>query len=104
MARKRQIKVERVSATEPSDEDIPKKFRDEGWNKWFKESYAKWWYGLLCMIVDLFLALEVSRYLSGSWIYFVPLIVVLILVMLEIYLFHRLWGGLDFLFGDRRLI
>jgi len=104
MARKRQIKVERVSATEPSEEEIPKKYRDESWGDWFKGSYAKWWYVLLCVIIDIFLALEISRYLSGSWAYFVPIIVVLILVMLEIYLFHHLWGGLDFLFGNKRLI
>lgn len=104
MARKRQIKVERISATELPEEEVPKKYRDEGWGEWFKESYTKWWYVLLCTIIDSFLALEISRYLSGLWVYFVPFIVVLILVMLEVYLFHRIWGGLDFLFEDRRLI
>jgi hypothetical protein len=104
MARKRQIKVERISATELSEEEVPKKYRDEGWGIWFKDTYAKWWYILLCVMIDSFLAFEISRYLTGSWIYFVPLIAVLIVAMLEVYLFHRIWGGLDFLFGDRKFI
>ncbi len=103
MAKKRRIVLDRRSESE-EPEDVPERYRDSGWSEWVRGSYAKWWYVILSMFVDIFVALEVSHHLSGSWALILPIFMIIVLVGVEIYLYHRLWGGLDFLFGDRRFL
>lgn len=104
MARKRQIQVEKRIETEIIEEYVPEKYKDVSWSDWFKGTYAKWWFIILSISFDLILALEISRHLTGIWSYFLPIMVFIALGMVELYIFHRVWGGLDFLFSNRKFI
>ncbi len=103
MAQKRRIGVERSGGSEEI-EDVPERFKESTWSEWARHSYAKWWYGILCMFVDLLLALEISSQLTEPWNYFIPTLVIVPLLVFELYVYHRLWGGLDILFGGRRFL
>jgi hypothetical protein len=97
MAQKRRIMVERER--EPDGEkDIPERFKDSSWSEWARGTYARWWYGLLCLFIDVMVALELSAYIPADWS--IPLLsfTVLTLIIIEIYIYRKVWGGLDFLF------
>jgi len=105
MAKKRRIEVEdRKEPVSEGKDDIPKKYRDTSWGDWFRGTYARWWYVVICMFIDLILALEISRFLPDPWLYLIPVMLVITLTMMEVYVFHRIWGGLDLIFGDRRFL
>jgi len=102
MAKKRRIEVER--SEEPEEIDVPDKFKESSWSEWVRNSYAKWWYGILCMFLDLLLAIEISNRLYAPWNYFIPTIVVILLLIIELYIFHRIWGGLGILFENKKFL
>lgn len=104
MARKRKITVEREIGVQEPQEELPEKYKDQSWGDWARGTYAKWWYVLLSITADLFLGLEIARHLTGALGVALPIIVVLSLAAIELYLYHRLWGGLDFIFRSKRYL
>ncbi len=103
MAKKRSIKVRKKrdkedAESELSDDEVPEKYIDEGWKHWLQNTYAKAWYGVGCAFIDVIVSLEVSRQVSGSLSTSLPILVFVLLVVIELYIYHRLWGGLKILF------
>jgi hypothetical protein len=84
MAQKR---VLRTTGRPPEQEDD----EEETWGEWAKGSYARAWYILLCIFIDAFVFLEVG---TGdtfvSW--GLGLIVLILIIMAEAYIFVKLWG------------
>jgi len=103
MARKRLILVER-GPEEPAPEDLPEKYRDIGWKDWLRGSYAKAWFIVIAFFVDVIAVLEIAGFFEGSLGIAFSLVCLVLLVLVELYLFHVWWGGLSFLFRGRRFL
>jgi hypothetical protein len=66
--------------------------RDRGWRYWLAHDYAKYWYLLGAMFLDLFLLLEAYTQDSESIVGVVLVIAVIGLVLLEFWGYGYLWG------------
>ncbi|MCU0861585.1 MAG: hypothetical protein MUE65_04635 [Methanomassiliicoccales archaeon] len=83
MAKKRLI--EKEDAYAPT-----RKARHEpDWREWFLGTYAKYWYVLACLFVDLAVFYEVRRTGFGGWA--VPFIALVLAVGLQAILYLRIW-------------
>ena len=92
MALKRRIDSEaETSPLEEEDEDIPEKYLDRGWKHWLRHSYARYWYAIFCIFLDVMVPLELYRILSGSQQVVVPAFVFCALVALQVVIYMRLW-------------
>lgn len=104
MAKKRPIKVRKKEedsevSTEPElSDEIPDKYVDRGWKHWLQNTYAKVWYAVGCAFVDVIVPLEISRQVTGTLATSLPLLALAVLILVELYIFHWIWGGLEILF------
>jgi len=94
MARKRLIIIEKKEEANISEDsvEIPEKYKDSEWGVWTKNTYAKYWFALVCLLLDSFLGLEIARQTSGSLSVSIPILVVVVLVFAEAWIYLRLWG------------
>jgi hypothetical protein len=95
MARKRSIKIEEDSL-EPkpvpeSDEESPKEKKDESWSSWFRRTYARYWYVIGCGFLDIITALETARNSPPGYSFTLPIILSLALIMVELFLYTKIW-------------
>jgi hypothetical protein len=75
------------------EKDIPvRQRRDRGWSYWITHEYAKYWYLLGAMFLDLFLFLEAYTQYSESVVSVVLVIAVIGLILLEFWSYRYLWG------------
>ncbi|MFP4197552.1 MAG: hypothetical protein ACLFS6_07875 [Methanomassiliicoccales archaeon] len=63
-----------------------------------KGPYAQVWYLIACFFLDVIVPLEISRHFDLTWAAFFSLIALFPLLILQMYLFKRIWGGLEFIF------
>jgi RsiW-degrading membrane proteinase PrsW (M82 family) len=63
----------------------------EDFVSWVKGTYAKWWYGLLCLFIDAFVLVTLWESLDTSFIAEVLIMTLLILVTLEYIVYRKLW-------------
>ncbi|MCU0862064.1 MAG: hypothetical protein MUE65_07075 [Methanomassiliicoccales archaeon] len=92
MAQKRRLDSEAEALPmEEDDEDIPEKYRDRGWKHWLRHSYARYWYAILCVFLDVMVPLELYRSMTGSSQVVVPAFVLCALVALQVVIYMRLW-------------
>ena len=67
---------------EPSDE--------MGWRDWLLLRYARVWYWLVALFLDMIIFFELQRTLGLGVV--VSATIVIFLVVVELYLFLRIWG------------
>lgn len=99
MAYKRKITTKQVEDV-PDDLERPGDDRrrpvsqrtDRGWVYWATHDYAKYWYFLGAMFLDLFILLEALTGRLDDLISTVLVIAVIGLVLIEVWGFTRLWG------------
>lgn len=92
MAQKRRIDSEaEAPAMDEEEEEIPEKYRDRGWKHWLRYSYARYWYALFCIFLDVMLPLELHRIMTGSLQVVVPTFVLCALVAVQVVIYMRLW-------------
>jgi hypothetical protein len=99
MAFKRRISTKaKISDENDPDQDaggkgIPvRQRRDPGWRYWLTHEYAKYWYLLGSLFLDLFLFLEAYTQYWVGVAGVVIVIVVIGLVLLEFWGYGYLWG------------
>jgi hypothetical protein len=63
----------------------------EDFVSWVKGTYAKWWYGLLCLFIDAFVSITLWESLDTPLIAEVLILTILILVTLEYIVYRKLW-------------
>jgi hypothetical protein len=86
MATKRPIKVNpqvKQETVEP---------QEESWSDWLQKSYARYWYLVLCLFIDSMIALEILRHEELSFRYGLVGAVMLLVVLLEYFVYRQLWG------------
>ena len=66
--------------------------RDHGWRYWATHEYAKYWYFLGALFLDLFILLEAYTHYWGNVAGVVMVIGVIGLVLLEIWGYGYFWG------------
>jgi len=91
MARKRLITVEEKEAppAEPSDD---KEEKEQGWGQWLRKTYLKYWYGVGCLFVDAIVAMEAMRLSGEGGSAALPIFLFLVLLIVEIFLYEKIWG------------
>lgn len=99
MAFKRRISTKAKTSKEDDADpdvggnDVPiRERRDPGWRYWLTHEYAKYWYLLGSMFLDIFLLLEAYTQYSEGVAGVVIVIVVIGLVLLEVWGYGHLWG------------
>jgi hypothetical protein len=86
MAQKRVIRTTGRPSEQDDEED------EETWGEWAKRSYARAWYILLCIFIDLFILLEVANgdtFISWG----LGLIALFIVIAVEVFIYTKLWGA-----------
>ena len=84
MAQKRRVEVE---AKPPPSEEVPEEL---GWRDWFLKRYARAWYWVGCLFLDVIIFLEMQRLLSTNALVAGMAAVAVGVVQLAIY--FRIWG------------
>lgn len=97
MARKRSIEVEEESvAVEHTSEDSHElqttEKAYESWHAWFRKTYARYWYIVGCIFVDLLVSLEVARISPKEYSVGFSVFLFLVLALIEMFLYARVWG------------
>ncbi|OPY31973.1 MAG: hypothetical protein A4E32_01581 [Methanomassiliicoccales archaeon PtaU1.Bin124] len=86
MATKRQLKA--VNRPETKSEEP----QEESLGDWSRRVLAKYWYLLGCAFLDSFLCLEVSGHKEWPFAIGLALILLLVLVLIEGFVYWRTWG------------
>ena len=91
MAKKRLL---RVDASDSEEERTPEEEppREKTWEEWLRGTYSKYWYFVICLFIDVIVAIEIGKAVENPWSYFLPLIVVGLMVLLQWQLYLRIWG------------
>lgn len=85
MAHKRRLIVERVEQEETSE--LPETM---GWKDWFLRKYSPIWYWVGSLFVDIMVFFQLQRSFDLYWS--VALLLTLLAVAVEMYIFLRIWG------------
>jgi len=86
MAQKKKID-KNVVAGEPDSEEED----EEPLGEWLIGTYARWWYGLACLVVDLFVPLEVAHRFPSPLLPIVLIVLYVCLVAAEYVIYRRIW-------------
>ncbi len=73
--------------TEPQSE------LEESWSTWLKGTYARYWYVLFCMFVDVVVGLEIYGRFSGLTAIILVMVVLVALVAVQVYIYLKAWGA-----------
>lgn len=85
MARKRKVVVEK---TIPAN--VEEQSDDMGWKEWLILRYARAWYWLVALFIDIIIFFELQRTVGLEVV--VSAMIAIILVVVELVLFLRIWG------------
>jgi len=86
MATKRKLKFE----PRPAKGEVPEP--EEDLRTWSKRVLAKYWYVIACLFVDTSVPLDLYGRLDRSIAFAVVAVVLFALLLVEIYIFIRVWG------------
>ena len=92
MAKKRALQVETPDREIEEQPDEVRTPRESTWREWLRGTYAKYWYGIICLFVDVVVALELSKSVEYPWSYLLPFIVVSALVLVQWQFYLKLWS------------
>jgi membrane protein YqaA with SNARE-associated domain len=92
MAEKRRFRVARPPGEESlEDDELPRKYKDVSWTEWLVIDFARYWFVIIALGVDLLIGLDVVTIFSGAGtIAFVLFLA--ITIPLEILIYLYLWG------------
>jgi hypothetical protein len=85
MARKRRLSV-------PIRSSEPVQFRYQTWTEWLKETFIRYWFAVIALLIDIFLSLEVMRHQELSFRVELAAIIFVVLLAVEITVYLFLWG------------
>lgn len=85
MARKRRLQV-----PVRSSESI--QYRYQTWNEWLKETFIRYWFAVIALVLDIFICLEVLRHQELSFRVELSAIIFIALLAVEITAYLYLWG------------
>jgi hypothetical protein len=92
MVEKRRIKVSGPDPKEElEDDELPRKFKDIGWKEWLKVDFARYWYMVIVLAIDVLFGLEATNLVSGAGSLGFMLFLA-IAVPLQILVYLYLWG------------
>jgi len=74
-------------STEPEHE------LEESWSDWLKGTYARYWYVLFCMFVDVVVGLEIYNRVDGLTGIIMTVVVLAVLVALQVLIYLKAWGA-----------
>jgi hypothetical protein len=66
---------------------------EENWSTWLKGTYARYWYVLFCMFVDVAVVLEVYYRIEGLTGIILAMVVLAALIAVQVYLYLKAWGA-----------
>lgn len=92
MAKKRLLRVEDSDPEEIEPQEEDEAARESTWKEWLRGTYSRYWYYLICIFVDVSVALELGRAVGYPWSYFLPMIIVGLMLLFEWRLYLRIWG------------
>lgn len=96
MARKRRILIERRLEESIEDDlepqDVPEKYRDMSWKEWLRGPFARTWFVVLSLFLDVILILEINRVVDGVAGMAISFTLLVPLLVCEVFL-YRLWWG-----------
>jgi hypothetical protein len=78
--------------TAPQTEPQPE--LEESWSTWLRGTYARYWYVLFCMFVDVIVGLEVYTRIDGLIGIILAMVVLVALVAVQVYIYLKAWGAL----------
>ncbi len=84
MAQKRRVEVE---AKAPQAEEEPEEL---GWKDWLLKKYARAWYWVGCLFLDVMIFLEMQRLLSTNAL--VAGMAAVAVAVLQLAIYFRIWG------------
>jgi hypothetical protein len=92
MAEKRSIGVSGPHQNEAQEEDdLPRKFKDIGWKEWLKVDFARYWFVIIALAINILFGMEATKLVSGvEWLG--PAIFLAIAIPLEVFIYLHLWG------------
>ena len=90
MAEKRRLQVPEQEGIE-EDEELPRKFRSIGWKDWLKMDFARYWFVLIALMVDLLFGLDAMNLVSGAGSAGFAIFLA-ITIPAEVLLYIYLWG------------
>jgi hypothetical protein len=75
----------------PSKEPEPE--LEESWSTWLRGTYARYWYVLFCMFVDVVVGLEVYNRIDGLTGIILAVLVLVALIAVQVHIYLRAWGA-----------
>jgi hypothetical protein len=87
MAHKRKVVVDRVAEPIPDLTDDPEEL---GWKDWLLHRYARLWYWVTMLFVDVIVFLEIQRSLDTNAL--VAGMAVVAVAMVQLFIYLRIWG------------
>lgn len=94
MAKKRMIRTEEVepsSAAGSSHDDDSERTEDSSWGVWSRKTYAKYWYVLGCIFVDIIAVLEVARIGPAEYSSSFSIALFIGLLIAQSYIYTKVW-------------
>jgi hypothetical protein len=92
MAKKRMLRVKVSDSEEMAPQEEDEAVRESTWKEWIRGTYSRYWYFVICIFVDVSLALELGRAVIYPWSYFLPLIIGGAMILTEWRLYLKIWG------------
>jgi hypothetical protein len=86
MAHKRRIVVTIKGEDEPPPFPLPE---EKGWRDWFRQTYAKYWFAIISLFIDVMVSLTLADMFGGISI---PLFSFIALIAVEVTIYLRIWG------------
>jgi UDP-N-acetylmuramyl pentapeptide phosphotransferase/UDP-N-acetylglucosamine-1-phosphate transferase len=77
--------------TAPSAEPQPE--LEESWSDWLKGTYARYWYVLFCLFVDVVVGLEIFNRIDGVTGIVLAAVAVAALIALQVFIYVKAWGA-----------
>ena len=84
MAQKRRVEVD---SRPPPPDEAPKEL---GWKDWLLKRYAKVWFWIGCLFLDVVIFLEMQRVLSANVL--VAGMATVAVAVVQLYVYLRIWG------------
>ncbi len=92
MAEKRRLRVSgQEQIEEETEKGLPRKYQDVGWKEWLKADFARYWFVIIALMIDLLFGLEAVNAISGMGSLGMAIFLA-ITIPVEVFLYIYLWG------------
>ncbi len=72
---------------------LPQPELEETWSDWLKGTYARYWYVLFCLFVDVVVGLEIFNRIDGVTGIVLAAVAVAALIALQVFIYVKAWGA-----------